>query len=455
VIARARRAAYEALRRVSTGSSDLAHAIVVHRESLDDERDRALMMTVVTGALRWQNRLDWLIARAARRDVGRLDPEVLDILRLGLFQLLSLTRVPAAAVVDDSVKLTRVAGKSSAAGLVNGVLRNLSRSRSTLELPQRPGADDAGSTEQWLDALSISGSHPRWLVARWIERLGATVAASWVDFNNREPALTIRANTLRMSRSALGDALAREDVATATLRFAPDGLSVESGNPLRTSLADAGDFLVQDESSQLVPLMAGTASRARTLDACASPGGKTLILAAGPAQSGLLVAGDRRWRRVKLLRDRLARCGLERARIVALDLESGAPFGDVFDLVLVDAPCTGLGTIRRDVDIRWRRTEADIHRAAKTQRTLLEEAARLVAPGGRLVYATCSSEPEENADVAVVLAQPGSGFAPVPRDTLVKEGVPAPVLDDAGELVTRPDRHGLEPFFAVAFERSA
>lgn len=454
MIARARRAAYQTLRGVSSGASDLAHALAVHREALEDERDRALMMTVVTGALRWQNQLDWLIARAARRDLGRLDPEVLDILRLGLFQLLYLTRVPAAAVVDDSVKLARVAGKSSAAGLVNGVLRNLSRSRSALNLPAVPGADDDASRDQWLDALSITGSHPRWLVARWVDRLGPAVAASWVDFNNREPALTIRANTLRVTRAALAEALDRDGVATTPLRFAPDGLAVESGNPLRTPLADGGVFVVQDESSQLVPLMAGRPARARTLDACASPGGKTLILAAGPA-SGLLVAGDRRWRRVALLRDRLAHCGLDRARIVALDLERGAPFGDVFDLVLVDAPCTGLGTIRRDVDIRWRRTEGDLARAASLQRALVREAARLVAPRGRLVYATCSSEPEENEQIAAILAEPASGFARVPRTSLVADGVPAPVLDDSGALVTRPDRHGLEPFFAVAFERGA
>jgi 16S rRNA (cytosine967-C5)-methyltransferase len=453
VIARARRAAYEALRRVSTGSSDLAHAIVVHREPLDDERDRALMMTIVTGALRWQNRLDWLIARAVRRDLRKLDPEILDILRLGLFQLLFLTRVPAAAVVDDSVKLARVAGKSSASGLVNGTLRNLSRSRDKLDLPTRPTSDDDASRDRWLDALSITGSHPRWLVARWIERLGTAAAATWVDFNNREPALTIRANTRRVTRVALADALAREGVATTPLRFAPDGLSVESGNPLRTSFADAGDFIVQDESSQIVPLLAGVAPRARTLDACASPGGKTLILGAGVARDGLLVAADRRWRRVTLLRDRLAQCGLDRARIVTLDLEGGAPFGDVFDLVLLDAPCTGLGTIRRDVDIRWRREEPDLQRSAAVQRRLLREAAALVAPRGRLVYATCSSEPEENEQVAGVLAEPGSGFARVSRAALVAEGVPDVLLDAAGALNTRPDLHQLEAFFGAAFER--
>ena len=264
MIAKARRAAYEALRSVSTGASDLAHALVVNRDALGDERDRALMMTIVTGAQRWQNRLDWLIARAARRDLRKLDAEVLDILRLGLFQLLFLTRVPAAAVVDDSVKLTRVVGKSSAAGLVNGVLRSLSRSRSALGLPAIPAAGDDVPRDQWLDALSITGSHPRWLVARWIDRVGPAVAASWVEFNNREAGLTIRANTIRVTRAALVDRLASEGVATAPLRFAPDGLSIESGNPLRTSLADSGDSSCTTKSplsASEVPRRPGSSSR--------------------------------------------------------------------------------------------------------------------------------------------------------------------------------------------------
>jgi 16S rRNA (cytosine967-C5)-methyltransferase len=455
VIARARRAAYDALRAVSTGTSDLAHAVVSAREALEDDRDRALMMTIVTGALRWRNRLDWLIANASRRELRKLDPEILDVLRLGLFQLLFLTRVPAAAVVDDSVQLSRVVGKSSASGLVNAVLRRLSRSRDSLGLPTVPKDGEDASRERWLDALSITGSHPRWLVSRWIDRFGPNVAEAWVDFNNREPALTLRANTLRTTLEALARALALQGVETSPLRFAPDGLGVESGNPLRTSLAESGEFVVQDESSQLVPLMAGSTARQRTLDACASPGGKTLILAAGPAAKGLLVAADRRLRRIALLRDRLTQAGLNRPAIVLLDLERGAPFGPVFDLVLVDAPCTGLGTIRRDVDIRWRRTEDDIIAASAIQKAMLREAARLVAPGGRIVYATCSSEPEENQQVAAVLADPTSGFRPADRRRLAAEGVPEALMDPSGSLVTRPDLHGLEAFFAAAFDRAA
>jgi 16S rRNA (cytosine967-C5)-methyltransferase len=366
--------------------------------------------------------------------------------------LLFLERVPASAVVHDAVNLTRVAGKSSAAGFVNAVLRKVSRTRHQLDLPQAPAFSSGDDRNAWLDALSVTGSHPRWLMERWLDRLGPEAAARWVAFNNEEPALTIRANTLKVSREQVGERLLEAGVQTQPLRFAPDGLRVTRGNPLRTPLAKQGLFVVQDEASQLVALMGGRQQRWRTLDACAAPGGKTLVLAAGPARGGLLVAADRRWRRLKLLREYL-RSAASQARIVALDLLSGAPFTDVFDLVLVDAPCTGLGTLRREVDIRWRRSPRDINEAAAVQSRMLRQAARLVAPGGRLVYATCSSEPEENEEVFEAWLAADSTFNPVGAESLSRDGVPVPLLDGRGHLHTRPDLHGLEAFFAAAADR--
>jgi len=450
----ARRAAYEALRAVGSGRALLAEAIVASREPLQDDRDRALVTTIVTGTLRWRNRLDFVLSRQVMRDLARLDPEVLDILRLSVFQLLFLERVPGSAVVHDAVNLTRAAGKTSAAGFVNAVLRKVSLTRDRLDLPQPPAAGAGGTREAWLDALSLTGSHPRWLVERWLDRMGPEASAAWVKFDNEEPALTIRANTLKTSRELLGERLLDAGVETERLRFAPDGLRVLRGNPLRTPLAKQGLFVVQDEASQLVALMCGRQQRWRTLDACAAPGGKTLVLAAGPARGGLLVAADRRWRRLKLLREYLATAGAGQARIVALDLSSGAPFKDIFDLVLVDAPCTGLGTLRREVDIRWRRSAGDIGEAAAVQARMLRHAASLVAPGGRLVYATCSSEPEENEVVFEAWLSGEAGFRPAGLESLASGGVPPGLLDGQGHLHTRPDLHGLEAFFAAAADRA-
>jgi 16S rRNA (cytosine967-C5)-methyltransferase len=453
MIAPARRAAYDALRTVTTRARDLGDALADTRARLSDDRDRALAATILVGALRWQNRLDWLLARAADRDVATLDPEVRDVLRLSLFQLLFLSRVPASAIVDDAVSLTKAIRKKSAAGLVNAVLRRLVRTRHRLELPELAELPESQPRDLVVEHLSVSGSHPRWLVERWIDRLGTSAAAAWVEFNNEEPPLTLRANTLRTSRDELAARLLAAGVETTATRYAPDGLTVLAGQPLRTKEAERGSFFVQDEASQLVPLLAGSQLRSKTLDACAAPGGKTLALAAGVAREGLLIASDVSSRRVALLRETLRRGGSAETRAMQFDLERAAPFGAVFDLVVIDAPCTGLGTLRRDVDIRWRRSPDDIVRAAGRQKRMLAEASRLVTPGGRLVYATCSSEPEENDELVDEFLAAHPAFAQVPADRLLAEGMPRDLLDARGRLATRPDRHGLEVFFGVALER--
>lgn len=454
MIAPARRAALDALMAIE-GGADLPEALARTRERLPEDRDRSLSAAIVIGTLRWRGRLDYHLAGASARPLDRLDRVVLEILRLSLFQLLFLERVPASAAVDDAVSLTRRAGKTSAGGFVNGVLRALARSRSRLSLPPLPAAiASAADRDAAVESLSVAGSHPRWLVARWVDRLGLDRARAWIEFDNLEAPLTLRANLRRGSRDALAARLRQAGVETVATRFAPAGLVVTGGNPLRGAAGSTpGDFLAQDEASQLVPLMMGVRPGDRVLDACAAPGGKTLALADALGGAGLLVAADLRDRRVTALRQLLDAADAP-ARIVRHDLDHGAPFGACFDRVLVDAPCTGLGTLRRDVDIRWRRQEHDIAAAAARQRRLLVEAASVVRPGGRLVYATCSSEPEENEAVVEAFLATRTDFRPVPTGALAEAGVPTAVLAPAtGWLETSPDRHGLECFFAAALER--
>jgi 16S rRNA (cytosine967-C5)-methyltransferase len=451
MIAPARRVALAALIAVDDGA-ELPEVLARSRDELTDERDRALAAAIVIGTIRWRARLDFLLQRQSSRPLQKLDAVVLQILRASLFQLLFLERVPASAVVDDAASLTRRTGKTSAAGFVNGVLRSLSRSRGHLDLPAAPASiETAGDREAAIDALAVTGSHPRWLVARWIDRLDLAAATAWVHFNNEEAPLTLRVNRRRASRETMAERLGAAGVDTVPTRFAPDGLVVVSGNPLRTPLSATGDFLIQDEASQLVPLVVGAQPGHRVLDACAAPGGKSLALADALGSDGLLVAADARERRTGLLRQ-LIDTHTAGARVVTHDLEVGAPFPAIFDRVLVDAPCTGLGTIRRDVDIRWRRSEDDVHRAAARQQRFLANAAKTVGPGGRLVYATCSSEPEENEAVMEAFLASHPDFSPVPRERLIADGVPE-VLLRGSTLVTRPDAHRLECFFAAALER--
>ena len=442
----ARRAALQALVAIDADRADLPSALATSRSSLTDDRDRALTATIVTGTLRWQRTLDHLVEHFAKRPLTKIDPQILAVLRLSLFQLLHLDRVPAAAIVDDAVSLTRAARKSSASGFVNAVLRSMLRQQHRLPLPTRPA--DPDDRPAALAYLGITFSHPEWLVSRWLDRYGFDRVEAWVQFNNDAAPLTIRVNTLKVTREQLQGVLAHHDVETSLTRYAPDGLMVTTGNPLRTEEDEL--FFVQDEASQLVPLAMDAQPDERILDLCASPGGKTVAMSAAMHDSGTLIASDVRTARIRLLRDTVARSGARHAHIVHIPLQGPLPF-NAFDRVLVDAPCSGLGTIRRDPDIRWRRAESDLPRLAEQQVDLLMRAANVVRPGGRLVYATCSSEPEENDDVVSTFLE----RAPFERVDLRGQSPESlqPLLDDRGTLRTLPFAHGLEAFFATAMVR--
>ncbi len=446
----ARTAAYHALRAIGAERADLPAALVQSRGHLPDERDRALAAEIVTGTLRWQRNLDHLVEHFAARPIAKIDGDVLHILRLSLYQLLHLDRVPASAVVDDAVDLARQAKKSSATGFVNAVLRSTQRKRQHLPLPPRP--EMGAPRDAALAYLGITHSHPEWLVARWFDRYGLEATEQWVQFNNDTPQMTLRVNTLRSSREEVAASLDAAHVETEPTRHAPDGLVVTAGNPLRSSAAD-GSFVVQDEASQLVSLAVSAQPGERVLDLCASPGGKTVAMAADMRDSGLIVACDVRPRRLSLLRDAVRASGASHVQIVHLAADGDLPFGAQFDRVLVDAPCSGLGTLRRDPDIRWRRHEGDLPALARTQLALLERAASLVRTGGRLVYATCSSEPDENEEVVDAFMARHPEFDLV---DLHADGGPRlfALLSERGMLQTLPFAHGLEAFFAAALTPS-
>ncbi len=449
MIAPARVAAFAALRDVNAGRADLPAALAAVRPTLQDERDRALATDLVTGTLRWQRQLDYLIEHFAKRPIGKLDFEVLQILRLGAYQLLHLDRVPAAAAVNDAVAITRRARKTSAAGLVNAVLRGLSRNTHRLPLPLRPPEGDP------LPYLEISLSHPGWLAHRWLERYGFDRTEAWEQFNNAAAPLTIRVNRLKTGSEALTRALSEHGVSVEPARFAPDGLIVTAGNPLRTPLAGTGQFFLQDEASQLVALLGAPEPGMKVLDTCAAPGGKTTAMAAMAGDRAEIVATDVRSARVQLLRETVAASGAQNIRVLQADLAAGLPFAPEFDVVFVDAPCSGLGTVRRDPDIRWRRTEADLAPLAGAQFTMIGNAAATVRPGGRLIYSTCSSEPEENEQVVERFLETNRHFAQIDLRAEKPAGFDAlePVLDDGGVLRTSPHKHGLEAFYGAVLRR--
>jgi 16S rRNA (cytosine967-C5)-methyltransferase len=429
VIAPARRAAVDALRDIDDGPStalgasplDLGEAIARARQGLTDERDRALLLEIVTGTLRMRAALDYQIAQRTNRPLQKLDAAVLRILRAAAFQLIYLSRLPASAVINDSVELTRRAGKSSAAGLVNAVLRKISRERGELA---------------WPDDLAVVHSHPEWLIDRWVSRYGRSAAESWLQFNNRPPALCLAVNPAMTTREAVARELAGAGVTSEPTRRARHGLVVIEGHPLAHPGFAAGRFIVQDEASQLIAELVDVPVSAKVLDLCASPGGKTLHLSASVGVKGLVVACDVRPRRVRMLRRTVDRCRLANARVVHVSADGSLPFHEAtFDAILIDAPCSGLGTVRRDPDIKWKRTAEDLPAFAAAQRRLLERAAPLVRVGGAVVYSTCSSEPEENEQVVEAFLHAHAGF------------------DLERTHVTLPFRDGLEAFFGAVLRR--
>lgn len=442
----ARVAAFDTLRRVRTGGAGLASELDRSRSRLADDRDRALAAEIAIGTCRWRAALDHVIEWAGGRDLDAFDADVLDILRLSAYQLLHLDRVPASAAVNDAVALARLKGHGRAAGAVNAILRRVSRQRSRLPMP------DASDERAF---LSVTWSHPGWLIQRWLDRFGFDASLAWVRFNNTAAPLTLRANTLATTRDALAARLEAHGVRTRPCAYAPDGLLVESGRPFASPEWAAGTFVAQDEASQLVGAFTAPAPESRALDACAAPGGKTVQLAAALGGGGVLVAADRRHRRIRLLRETLRSAGVVRVHVVCHDLLEGLPFGAAFDCVLVDAPCSSLGTVRRDPDIKWVRREEDLALLAGRQRRMLDIASRGVRPGGLLVYATCSSEPEENDAVVDGFLDRHSGFTLEDPRTC---GAPLPAgvavcLDERGCLRTLPHRHGLEAFFAARLRR--
>jgi 16S rRNA (cytosine967-C5)-methyltransferase len=442
----ARLAALGVLIAVTRGRTTLAHEIERRRGGLADRRDRALLLELAAGALRWRNTLDAYIAAAARRSVDDIDPRTLAVLRLGAYQLLRLSRVPARAVVHESVEAVRALGVPRAAAFVNAALRAISERRRPPDLPARP--DVSAPAEEWVRYLERVESHPAWLAARWIARHGPDAAETWCRFNNAAPDVVVRPRA-GVPAERLAAHIREEGVEAAPARYAPDAIRLPAGSLGRLSSEASAMLHVQDEGSQLVARAAAVAPGERVLDACAAPGGKTMVLH-GESPS-LLVAADFRPSRVALLKDLLQKAGIP-VPVLALDARLPLPFGETFDCILIDAPCSGLGTLRRDPDLKWTRRERDLETLAADQLLMVRSAADAVRPGGRIVYATCSSEPEENGGVVEAFLRQDPRYVQRPVDAAV---LPAEARDAHGSLMTLPFRDGVDAFYAAVLVRRA
>lgn len=381
LISGARRATFEILRKVQQGKAEpasLLHAEPTH--GLKDA-DHDLATEIVYGVLRWQNRLDYVLEAHAKRAPAKIDLALLIALRIGLYQIQHLSRVPSRAAVDESVKLARTYGRRGSHGFVNAVLRSICRNPDQPRLPSRTGNP--------LGYLTVTLSHPEWLAGRTLNRLGMAATEARFERHNRPPPQDLRLE-LPLRESDTPDALEREGVAADPFPLVPGCLRVRTGNPTRTSLYRSGSIFIQEAGSQLIPYLLGLRTGDRVLDACAAPGAKATEMASWN-HPGLVVALERRSRRAALLATVSQRHGCENVVPVIGDA-GNLPFQKPFDTILLDAPCSSLGTLARNPDIKWRLKEADLLAHAHEQSRLLESCAHLLAPGGRLVYATCSTE---------------------------------------------------------------
>jgi len=448
----ARLAATRVLLSVDTGRDTLAASLERERAPLPDVRDRALCGEIATGALRWRNELDALLEASSRRRAAEIDEIPRAVLRLAAYQLRHLDRVPSYAVVHESVECVRALGAPKAAGFVNAVLRQTIRLAHSNVLPSRP-ATGAPVADQ-IRYLSVTLSHPAWLVERWLSRHTFDEVERWCQFNNAASWVTVR-SIGRVPHEALLEDLQREGTPATPARFVSDAIRLPAGTLGSVSPALRQEMLVQDEGAQLVARVAGVEPGERVLDLCAAPGGKTVVAAADlqlrqhPGRS-TLVACDYRVARVRLLRQSLLDAGLP-VPIVRLDARVPLPFGPVFDCVILDAPCSGLGTLRRDPDLKWSRTADDLPGLVADEDRMLDRAADAVRPGGRLIYATCSSEPEENSLVVQHFLSNRRDFSRQPAGA--RYPAADPLVESQGYLATLPFRDELDAFFAAVLVR--
>lgn len=413
-----------------------------------DARDRALFHALTYGVLRWRGRLDWVVSQFSRTPVHRIDPKVLNILRMALFQILFLDKVPDAAAVNTAVELTKSVAGGWVVRFVNGVLRNAARGRQAMVEP-KASCDPVA-------ALSVRYAFPPWLVERWIRRHGFQATADICRAVNAVPPVTLRANTLKISRAALAEKVAPLARRAATTPYAPEGVSLFG---LRTDVSRMaafreGLFQVQDEAAQLVTRLLDPRPGETVLDACAGLGGKTGHIAQMMGDRGRVVALDRSPGKLARLRSEMRRLGVSTVTTAAADLDhpqQGIPEAR-FDRVLLDAPCSGLGVLRRNPDAKWRPEKRDLNRFGRRQALFLSHLAGRVKPSGVLVYAVCSTEPEENGAVVKDFLNNHPGFA---METPGRAGIALDetLLDDGGFLTTCPHRHRTDGFFAARFRR--
>ncbi len=411
-----------------------------------DRRDAGLLKEITHGVLRHRERLDWVLNGFYHGEFARALPPIKNALRIALYQILFLDRIPWSAAVNESVNLVKRLKGERSAGVVNGVLRNVIRRIDSITWPEEDPVP--------LHYLSIMGSHPKWMVRRWIDRFGAEETEALLKANLERPPVTLHVLSNGPTPQEVADRLHEAEIECTFSPLLPNYLRV----PRLPGIAELdlirnGEVVVQDDAAGLAALLTGVKPGMSVIDLCAAPGGKSIAMAEQMGRTGSITALDRFDAKVEALRDAVERLGLQ--DIVTTAVGDARTFEhEPVDLVLLDAPCTGIGVLRRKPEIKWKREMKDLRELVAIQRDLISAAARLVRPGGSLVYSTCSTEPEENQDIVAWFLENHPEFTLIPATGfLPSEALSQGVVDESGFLQTFPHRHGTDGAFGAHLKR--
>ncbi|HEV2232899.1 MAG TPA: 16S rRNA (cytosine(967)-C(5))-methyltransferase RsmB [Terriglobia bacterium] len=454
-ISPAREAAYRILCRVESGRDYAVDLLQSPQISSLKEMDRRLVTEIVMGTLRRRGEIEHWLIKLSGKKLSYFDHEIATILRLSLYQILFLERIPKSAVVNEAVELAKAARKRSATGVVNAVLR---KAEPLHERAQAETRTDPPSSPDAARSGGAAHSLPAWLQERWSRHFGHEAMESLARASLRVPPTTLRVAGGARERTKIQEQLNEQGIVTQPGRYSAQALvvqSVESGNVQSSPVIRERRVVIQDEASQLVASLVAPKPGERVLDLCAAPGIKAGQLA-DALGAGLMIACDLSARRLDTLRRLLPKMipADLNVHLVRLDAARALPFGIAFHRILLDAPCSGTGTLARNPEIKWRLEPKDLPRLADLQVRILQNALTAIEPGGRAVYSTCSLEPEENEQVIERVLHAINGFRLLPASELSREFPSlSPLFNFQGFFHTRPDLHGMDGFFAAVIQR--
>jgi len=401
-----------------------------------NDLDKRFLTELTHGVVRWKTRLDFIIEQFCKNKFAMQDPNIRNAMRVALYQILFLSKIPHAAAVNEAVEFVKKIRGQKAANLVNAVLRNIIRNLNKLPTP-----DHETDPVQY---LSIMYSHPSWMVKRWVDRYGLYETEQLLSANNERPTIVVRANTLKTTADELVKLFDERNIRNTRSKYLENFIKVGHLSGIyNLDLFEKGYFSVQDESSGLVVKLLDPKPGETVIDLCSAPGGKTTFIGELMKNQGKIIAVDKYEHRLNLVKQSCERLGVENVEFIPKDaLEVDV---EPADKVLVDAPCSGLGVIQKKPDIKWQRELSDIRNLAKTQIELLEKASKLVKNGGVIVYSTCTIEPEENIEVVKEFLSRHPEF----KIDDARNYLPSDIVNGEGCMETYPHKHDMDGGFAV------